>query len=152
ALVQALRSEENHRAMFRHAMFSEERESDISSSATYSMVTGKTVPAIRSSAFTSLSVVLMLLLGITGASAQVVTCRPLLSTKAVRDVRPSILQLQMSRWSATIVADTSFCATKSGNFEMDFIRIKDNAPDLQFTQTFRWAPKQFDISMELSAD
>jgi len=55
-----------------------------------------------------------------------------------------------SRWSATIAADTSFCATRSGTFEIDFIRIRDNSPDLQFTQSFRWGQSPFDVAIELT--
>jgi hypothetical protein len=144
ALVQALRSE-NHRAMFR-----QKPELGVASAGTRSMGAGKAVAGIRTRTVTFLLVLLTLLLGVTSALAQVVTCRPLLSTKSVREVRPSHSQLLPWRWHATIMADTGFCTTRSGNFEMDFIRIKDDAPDLQFTQTFRWTPNQFDISMELS--
>ena len=55
-------------------------------------------------------------------------------------------------WKATIVADASYCATKSGNFEIDFIRIKEYSPDMQFTEKVRWSSGQFDVSIELAAD
>lgn len=99
-----------------------------------------------------LLILLVLLPGTTSALSQVVACKPLLSAKGVREVRPSSSHPLPWKWHAKIVADTSFCATRSGNFEMDFVRIKEYAPDLQFTQTFRWAQNQFDISMELSPD
>jgi hypothetical protein len=100
----------------------------------------------------SLMILLFLLPGSTSALSQVLACRPLLSTKVVQEVRPSSSLPVPWRWHATVVADTSFCATRSGNFEMDFVRIKEYSPDLQFTQTFRWTQDQFDISMELSPD
>lgn len=116
------------------------------------MSVGKTMAGIRNRTFMSLVVLASLLLGATSAFSQVVACRPLLSTMTVREVRtPSQWPLPW-RWHATIVADTSFCAVRSGNFEIDFVRIKEYAPDQQFTQTFRWSQDQFDISMELSPD
>jgi len=79
-----------------------------------------------------------------------VACKPFLSIKSVRELRSSYL-LPWS-WNATIIVDGSYCASQSGNFEVDFVRIKENSPDLQFTQTFRWAPSRFDVVMELSSD
>ena len=112
----------------------------------------RAVAGIPRWAFASLLILWFLLLGEVGALSQVVACKPLLSTQTVREVRPSSPQPLPWSWHATIVADTSFCASRSGRFEMDFIRIKEYAPDLQFTQRFQWSQKQFDISMELSPD
>jgi hypothetical protein len=49
-------------------------------------------------------------------------------------------------------ADSSHCATRSGSFEVDFIRIKEYAPDLQFTEKYRWTTGEFEIALELWAD
>jgi hypothetical protein len=57
-----------------------------------------------------------------------------------------------STWKATIVADATYCATGSGGFEIDFIRIKEYAPDVQFTEKYRWLPGQFDVTLELTMD
>ena len=51
-----------------------------------------------------------------------------------------------------VVGDARHCATRSGNFEIDFVRTKENAPDLQFTETFRWQHDEFGIAMELTLD
>ena len=80
-----------------------------------------------------------------------VVCKPFLSIKSVREVRAFTPTLQW-KWNATLIADTNHCATRAGNFEADFVRIKENSPDLQFTQKFRWNQGQFDISMELTSD
>lgn len=80
-----------------------------------------------------------------------ITCKPILSIKNVREIRISGLP-QPWTWRATIVADRSYCATRSGSFEIDFIRIKEYAPDVQFTEKFRWNFEQFDVSIELGAD
>jgi hypothetical protein len=80
-----------------------------------------------------------------------ITCKPLLSIKNIREIRTSII-LQPWIWKATIVADASYCATGSGSFEIDFIRIKEYSPDVQFTERYRWTPGQFDVTIELAAD
>jgi hypothetical protein len=74
-----------------------------------------------------------------------------LSINSVREVRAFTPTLQW-KWNATLNANTDHCATRSGNFEVDFVRIKENSPDLQFTQKFPWNQGQFDISMELTSD
>ena len=50
------------------------------------------------------------------------------------------------------MADPSYCATRSGNFEIDVIRTKEYSPDMQFTEKYRWNAGQFDVSIELRAD
>jgi hypothetical protein len=86
----------------------------------------------------------------TGALAAI-TCKPLLAIKNVREIRTSTMP-QPWTWRATIIADASYCATKSGNFEIDAIQIKEYAPDVQFTEKVRWNAGQFDVTIELAAD
>jgi hypothetical protein len=86
----------------------------------------------------------------TSASAAI-TCKPLLAIKNVREIRNSPVP-QPWTWQATITADASYCATRSGQFEIDVIRIKEYAPDVQFTEKYRWSAGQFDVSIELTAD
>jgi hypothetical protein len=81
-----------------------------------------------------------------------VTCKPILSIRNVRELRTAERPVQPWTWKATIVADASFCATKSGHFEIDFIRIKEYSLDVQFTEKYRWSLGQVDVSMELAAD
>jgi hypothetical protein len=106
---------------------------------------------IRRQVFTSLLTLFFLLPGAASAWSQV-ACKPLLSLKSVRDVRAASTPTIPWRWSATIVADAGHCATRSGNFEIDFVRMKENSPDVQFTEKFRWQHDQFDVSMELTSD
>jgi hypothetical protein len=87
----------------------------------------------------------------TGALSAI-TCKPILSIKYVREMRRQMPQIQPWAWRATIMADTRYCATASGEFEIDFIRIKEYAPDIQFTEKYRWAPGQFDVTVELTMD
>ena len=81
-----------------------------------------------------------------------VACKPVLSFRNVREVRRPIPPMVPWTWQATIVADARFCATRSGAFEIDFVRIKEYSPDLQFTERFRWDARQFDVSLELAYD
>lgn len=85
------------------------------------------------------------------SSQSAITCKPVLSLRNVREIRTSSTP-QPWTWKATVVADRTHCATGSGAFEIDFIRIKEYAPDMQFTEKFRWTPGQFDVSIELAAD
>lgn len=100
-------------------------------------------------AFVAAAVVIANLMA-TGAMAAV-TCKPILSVKNVRDVRTSTVP-QPWFWTAAIHANPTFCATGSGTFEIDFVRIKEYAPDLQFTSKFQWVSGQFDVTIELAAD
>jgi hypothetical protein len=81
-----------------------------------------------------------------------IACKPVLSVREVRQIRPASSVIAPWTWRASIIADTTFCATRSGSFEIDFIRIKENSPDLQFTERFRWSEGRFDISFELTMD
>jgi hypothetical protein len=106
---------------------------------------------MRNEILASLLTLSFLLLS-TASSWSQVACKPLLSVKSVRDAHVSSLPIVPRRWSATILSDASFCATRSGSFEMDFIRTKENSPDLQYTQRFRWNQNEFDVSMEMTSD
>jgi hypothetical protein len=105
----------------------------------------------RRPAFTLLVTLLFLLFGAVPVWSQIV-CKPLLSLKSVREVRMASMPAQPWRWSATIATDARHCATQSGAFEIDFVRIKENSPDLQFTEKLRWQPGAFEVSMELTSD
>jgi hypothetical protein len=86
------------------------------------------------------------------ASLAAVACKPLLTIKTVREIRASKPPLRPWVWTATIVADGAHCATAKGAFEIDFIRAKEDAPDLQFTEKFQWTSGQFDVAIELALD
>jgi hypothetical protein len=146
ALAQAMRHDEKHRALFW-----ERRELDAVSTGRSSMGAGKAARGIRNGTFALLLILLFMLLGLASSFAQV-TCKPFLSINSVQEIRPSSSRPLPWKWTATMVADTSFCATRSGNFEVDFVRIKEYSPDLQFTHKFRWSQNQFEVSMELSPD
>src|SRR5262245_46906911 len=100
----------------------------------------------------SLTVLLALfLLSLNTASAWAqVACKPLLSIKTLNEARASYAPASPWRWTASLTADARHCATRSGAFEIDFVRIKENSPDLQFTEKFRWHDDAFSVSMELT--
>jgi hypothetical protein len=79
------------------------------------------------------------------------TCKPLLTIKNVREIRTPTMPRPWT-WQATITADASYCATKSGDFEIDLIRIQEYSPDEQFTEKYQWSAGQFDVSIELRPD
>lgn len=81
-----------------------------------------------------------------------IACKPLLTIKNVRELRTAGRPIQPWTWKATISVDASYCATKSGNFEIDLIRIMEYSLDVQFTEKYRWSSGQIDVGMELAAD
>ena len=86
------------------------------------------------------------------AALAAITCKPILSVRNIREIRASDASIQPWIWKATIVADNTYCGTAAGIFEIDFIRIKEYAPDVQFTEKYRWTAGQFDVVIELAAD
>lgn len=81
-----------------------------------------------------------------------ITCKPVLSIKNVRELRSAGRPVEPWTWKATIVADARYCATKSGNFEIDVVLLIYAGADMQFTEKYRWTAGQFDVSIELGSD
>ena len=76
-------------------------------------------------------------------------CRPLLIVKSVAFSELSPAQRQ---WTARFTVDASRCAASSGRFTVDFVRLKETAPDLRFTEQFTWREGETDISADFAAD
>ncbi|MEJ0078666.1 MAG: hypothetical protein WDO17_25130 [Alphaproteobacteria bacterium] len=78
-------------------------------------------------------------------------CKPVLAFKQVRfsQVQPETME---RIWSATLAVDASRCATNSGRFEILFSRMKENAPEVDFTERFVWKPESVDVSVAFWAD
>jgi hypothetical protein len=76
-------------------------------------------------------------------------CRPHLSFE---QVRLSEIKNQERIWSATLNADASSCATTSGRFLINFIRLKEDAPDMAFTEELPWAAGRTEISVRFWQD
>jgi hypothetical protein len=88
------------------------------------------------------------LLGVTPSLGEQ-PCKPRLS---VEDARLSDAQHLRRTWTATLRADASRCAGASGEMHIRFTRLKENAPDLIFSQPFTWTRERTDISLEFWAD
>jgi hypothetical protein len=86
----------------------------------------------------------LVLLGATQAVAGNL-CKPVLS---LRDVRVSQAHEMHRTWTGVLVADASPCSTTSGKFDVQFTRLKEVAPDLQFMERFTWVSGQSELSLD----
>lgn len=80
---------------------------------------------------------------------EAIACKPLLT---VTSVRFSEVRSPQRQWTAALLADVSYCATSWGRFEIDFIRIKEHGPDMQFTKPFTWKAGQFEVTVDFWGD
>jgi hypothetical protein len=78
-------------------------------------------------------------------------CKPVLAFKDVR-FSPTQPETMERTWSATLSVDASRCATTSGRFEILFSRLKENAPEADFTERFAWKPGSVEVSVSFWAD
>ena len=76
-------------------------------------------------------------------------CRP---TLTFEQVGLSETQGHQRLWSAALAVDASQCATTSGSFYVNFVRLKEMAPDVLFSEEFAWSPGRIEISMEFWLD
>ena len=95
-----------------------------------------------------LSILLAASLAPLGATPNVAqqTCKPIL---AVKDARISEARNQQRTWTGILTVDASHCSTTSGQFEIEFTRLKEAAPDLRFTERFTWALGQTTVSLDV---
>jgi hypothetical protein len=76
-------------------------------------------------------------------------CRP---TLTFEQVRLAETRGQRRQWSAVVAVDASSCATTSGRFYINFVRLKEMAPDVLFSEEFAWNPGRIEISVEFWLD
>jgi hypothetical protein len=50
-------------------------------------------------------------------------------------------------WTGVLSVDASPCSSAFGEFEIEFTRLKENAPDLRFVERFTWASGK--VSLEI---
>jgi hypothetical protein len=86
----------------------------------------------------------LVLLGTTQAVAGKL-CKPVLS---LRDVRLSEAREMHRTWTSVLTADASPCSTAAGQFDVQFMRLKETAPDLQFMERFTWVSGQSELSLD----
>jgi hypothetical protein len=99
---------------------------------------------------TSLLAAAMAVSGTSFAAAGEV-CKPKLT---VKDTRFSDAQrdTQERRWTATVSADASRCATTAGYFDLGVLRQKENAVELEFREQFIWSAPTVMIGINFWVD
>jgi hypothetical protein len=95
-----------------------------------------------------LSAVVVTLLAATHAAGAPL-CKPQL---AIKEVMFSPMHQGQRTWTAQIDVDASPCATASGRFAVNFVRLKEIGPDLLFTEQFTWTPGAIKASTDFAAD
>ena len=76
-------------------------------------------------------------------------CKPVLMVKNVGF--SEVINLKRF-WTATVDVDASRCAASSGLFALAFVRLSENAPDLEFAEPLIWRAPQTKVRVEFSAD
>ena len=78
-------------------------------------------------------------------------CKPTLTVIEVRfsKMKPPTME---RTWTAVLSVDASSCATTSGGFEIMFSRLKENGPEVDFTEPFTWKPGSMEVSVNFWAD
>jgi len=98
--------------------------------------------------FSAMLAALMVAGGMKQAAAQSV-CRPIL---ALKDAQLSEVRSMHREWTARLDVDASRCTNHSGRFEINFVRLKETAPDLPFSEQFIWRPGTTQVSLFFWAD
>jgi hypothetical protein len=77
-------------------------------------------------------------------------CKPVLNivNSHLSDVTPSMER----KWTATVTADASRCATTAGYFELGILREKEESPDLAFREEFVWSAPSVLIGLDFWRD
>lgn len=78
-------------------------------------------------------------------------CKPVL---AIKDVQFPAMQLPAMerKWTATVTADASRCATTAGYFEVGFLREKEYSLGLEFREQFIWSVPSVKIGLDFWFD
>jgi hypothetical protein len=88
---------------------------------------------------------------ISAAHAGPDVCKPSLAVTNVQfsEVRAETME---RTWTAVVSVDASRCATATGHFEITFSRQKENAPEVDFRETFTWQPSSVKVAVDFWAD
>jgi hypothetical protein len=91
------------------------------------------------------------LIGVTRAIGENL-CQPALTLSEVQFSPIRTPKLQRN-WTAVVTVDTSECSLNSGgHFDIVFMRLSENGPDLEFRQRFAWSPFSQNIALDFAAD
>jgi hypothetical protein len=90
-------------------------------------------------------------LALLSSAAASPVCRPVLSiTRAILSkVHPETME---RRWTATVTANASRCASQAGTFDLGFLREKENALPLEFREQFIWMEPSLLVGIDVWAD
>jgi hypothetical protein len=89
-------------------------------------------------------------MGATEGSSEPI-CRPTLAFTEAHYAPMKLPSLERT-WTVAFTVDASRCATDVGSFSIQFTLWKENAPDTEFVETFRWKPDLNVISKQFSVD
>jgi hypothetical protein len=78
-------------------------------------------------------------------------CRPTLAFTEAHYAPMKLPKLERT-WTVAFTADASSCATSSGSFSVLFTVWKENAPDIEYVETFQWVPDLNVVSKEFWVD
>jgi hypothetical protein len=78
-------------------------------------------------------------------------CKPIIIFTDARYAEMELPKLQRT-WTAAFTVDASRCATSSGDFSILFRVWKENAPDTEYAESFRWSSGLNVISKEFWVD
>ena len=78
-------------------------------------------------------------------------CKPALTFADVK-FSPVDRETMQRTWTATVLVDAARCATSSGRFEILFARLKENAPEVDFTEVFEWRGNAVQVAVDFWAD
>src|SRR5215510_6418228 len=67
------------------------------------------------------------------------TCKPAMAFTETYYSPMKLPKLERT-WTVAFTVDASRCASESGNFSILFTVWKENAPDIEFVETFAWKP------------
>ena len=95
----------------------------------------------------ALAMVSVLLSGPQAAASS--SCKPALTVNNVSFSAPFNLKRY---WSATIAVDASRCVNSSGLFALGFLRLGENAPDLEFVEPLIWHAGETKVRVEFWTD
>ena len=79
------------------------------------------------------------------------TCKPTMAFTETHYSPMTLPKLERT-WTVAFTVNAARCATDSGSFSILFTVWKENAPDIEFAETFSWNPDLNVISKELWID
>jgi hypothetical protein len=105
---------------------------------------------MRGTFIPTLTAVPLILMGATESWSQPI-CRPTLAFTEAHYV-PMQLPKRERTWTVALNVDASPCAVQSGTFSILFTVWNENAPDIEFVETFQWMPDLNVITKEFWID